>query len=327
MADVVVFPEQLSFDVRVQRNSPRRRLTIKNLGIMAAKLTVSMPESDAFVVTDSKGKTLTSTTNVTMNPDTSHCLFVQKRSTVGIVPEDVIVVSGGKKTYRVALKPAVSLVSLEELEAVADRQPSDDSAAASFSRGDFPEEPHQTRRPPAEAADLPRGDVPEEPHQNRRSRIPTSEPAKRIRKAASEPSRPPIDEPDPEPAEGPARVELEAPRKLGSVPVGRPGSRQELGADADVLERSLHVRFSFRDGDERARPRAVSWYAPDAFTDLQEPEFTFELMVTGDQEDPVFCVDGDYYDPSGRLLSVQQGKGKVIYVTENGYDPMADFDD
>jgi hypothetical protein len=80
---------------------------------MAAKLTISMPERDAFIVTDSKGKTLTSSTNVTMNPDASYCLFVQKRSTVGIVPEDVIIVSGGRKTYRVALRPAVSLVSLE----------------------------------------------------------------------------------------------------------------------------------------------------------------------------------------------------------------------
>jgi hypothetical protein len=287
MSDIVVFPEQFSFDVRVQRNNPRRRLTIKNLGIMAAKLTITLPETDAFFVTDSKGRTLTSSAMVTMNPDTSHFLFVQKRPTVGIAPEAEIVISGGTKTYHVALKPAVSLVSLEELEAVADKRETDDSAVPSFSASDV-----------------------EEPHQDRRSRIPTAEPAKRVSRAASEPARVDV---EPEPA-----------RKPSGIPIGRTRRRQELGPGADVLEQSMHVRFSFR--EVGARPRSIGWYEPDAFANLQEPEFTFELMVTGDNEEPVFCIDGDYYDASGRLLSVQQGKGKVIYVTENGYDPMEDFE-
>jgi hypothetical protein len=41
----------------------------------------------------------------------------------------------------------------------------------------------------------------------------------------------------------------------------------------------------------------------------------------------MFCVDGEYYDLSGRQLSVQQGRGRVVYVTEDGFDPVDDLDD
>jgi hypothetical protein len=45
-------------------------------------------------------------------------------------------------------------------------------------------------------------------------------------------------------------------------------------------------------------------------------------MMMAEKEDPVFCPHGDYYDASGRLLSIRQGKGKVIYVTQEGFDPL-----
>jgi hypothetical protein len=331
MADVVVFPEQFSFDVRVQRSNPRRRLTIKNLGIMAAKLSITMPQSDAFIVTDMKGKTLNSNLNTTMNPDTSYCLFVQKRSTIGIVPEDTLIVSGGKKTYRVSLKPAVSLVSLEELESVTDKPgvvSGDEENEAPFTKSDFAAVPE-----PAVVREIPR-----------RSRLPGPSSGDGAAKKASKASKdiPDIpndvlsgvdsfeDGPDPEgeelPIAPPPKLES-TPRKQSSIPSRR--GRSGIAPEADVLERSLHVKFSFQEDFAKAatRPRTLTWYGPDAFADLQEPDFTLELMMTGEGEDPVFCIDGDYYDASGRLLSVQQGKGTVVYVTQDGYDPVADFDD
>jgi hypothetical protein len=84
-----------------------------------------------------------------MSPDTTYCLFVQKRSTIKIVPEDIIVITGSKQTYLFTLKPAVSLVSLEELESVTDKPSpveSDDSATKSEVERD------------SETSDLPHGD-------------------------------------------------------------------------------------------------------------------------------------------------------------------------
>ena len=80
MGDIVVFPEKFSFDVRVQRSNPRRRLTIKNMGIMACKVTITMPETDSFIVTDAKGKTVGGKLTINMIPDSSCCLFCTKKS-------------------------------------------------------------------------------------------------------------------------------------------------------------------------------------------------------------------------------------------------------
>jgi hypothetical protein len=329
MADIVVFPEQFSFDVRVQRNNPRRRLTIKNLGNIAAKITIQVPSNDSFIFTDSKGKTMTGTTTVSMNPDSSHCLFVQKRATIGIVPEDVLVVAGGKKTYQVALKPAVSLVSLEELETVTDspmRPAQPDPESVAFSREDFATDdledqpPKQTKAKPAKQAEL------------------KFQPMKRQRKPIELPE---TEEENAEPNSVDTDRErcsepnsLAPPRTLESAPVvkkpsGIPGRRRhpDLPPESDVLEESLHVKFSlheeeFLQGRASAKSQLLPWYDQDAFSDVVEPEFSFELMVTGQRDDPVFCIDGDYYDASGRLLSVQQGKGQVIYVTQEGFDPL-----
>ena len=122
---------------------------------------------------------------------------------------------------------------------------------------------------------------------------------------------------------------LPPPQQIEDTPTvkksGIPRRHADLPPEADVLERSLHVKFSFKDDDFVAKAamkkREVKWYDEDAFGDLQEPDFSFELMMTGDVDDPVFCMDSDYYDSSGRLLTVQQGKGQVIYVTEDGYEP------
>ena len=56
MSEIVVYPEQISFDVRQQRTAKRIRITIKNLGNMSAKVTIKPPESDSFTLTDAKGK-------------------------------------------------------------------------------------------------------------------------------------------------------------------------------------------------------------------------------------------------------------------------------
>jgi hypothetical protein len=336
MSDVIVFPEQFSFDVRVQGSTPRRRLTIKNLGVTAAKLSISPPVSDAFSVTDMKRKTITGNL---------------KRSTIGIVPEDVLVVAGGKTPYKVALKPAVSLVSLEELESVTDK-PIEEVDPIALTKSDFDVGSRRADQLPALksahkiASELPEDPPPREPH--RQSKLPVSsapdstktlipKKTKKISKVVPEDipsSRDSLrDGSDPEsgreevPIAPPSKLES-APRKANGIP-GRHRNKSGIAPEADVLERSLHVRFSFQEDFAKARRgmRSLNWYDREAFARVQEPDFTFELMMTGENEDPVFCVDGDYYDSSGRLLSVQQGKGKVIYVTEDGFDPIADMDE
>jgi hypothetical protein len=54
---------------------------------MNAKLSITPPECDPFIVTDTKGKVIAGNLNITMNPDTSYCLFAQKGATIGIVPK------------------------------------------------------------------------------------------------------------------------------------------------------------------------------------------------------------------------------------------------
>jgi hypothetical protein len=139
------------------------------------------------------------------------------------------------------------------------------------------------------------------------------------------------DGPDPETGR-----ELEAPppppQRLDSAPKrpsAIPARHHRISPEADVLERSLHLKLTPREDSARRADagQLLRWYHRDAFASVEEPDFRFEPMLTGENEDPVFCIDGDYYDASGRLLSVQQGKGRVIYVTEDGFDPAADFDD
>jgi hypothetical protein len=313
------------------------------MGIMAAKLTIQVPSSDSFVLTDSKGKTIISNITISLNPDSTYCLFVQKRPAVGIVSEDVLIVSGGKKMYQVALKPAVSLVSLEELESVTDSpsRPTTVGEPIIFSRDDFAPEDFDAAR-----ASAPKAKAAKPPEQKH-------EPTKKIRKP-SEPipstdilENPPSEEEeihsDPiEPDRGnsppgrPGSEGLAPPQVLEAEPMARkssgiPGKRRrpDLSPDADVLEQSLQVKFSLHDDEMSRDPgkvRLLPWYDQETFNDLAEPDFSFELMMTGDNEDPVFCINGDYYDASGRLLSVQQGKGKVIYVTQEGFDPAASDD-
>ncbi|OHT04253.1 hypothetical protein TRFO_28304 [Tritrichomonas foetus] len=120
----------------------------------------------------------------------------------------------------------------------------------------------------------------------------------------------------------PKKLEQSPSKRQSQIPVSK-RSHPDLPPDADVLERSLHVKFSFKDDTFSKPPQKAShvkWYEDDAFDKVEEPDFSFELMMTAEGEDPVFCIDGDYYDSSGRMLSVQQGKGKVIFVTEDGYE-------
>lgn len=417
MGDIVVFPEQFSFDVRVQRSNPRRRLTIKNMGIMACKVTITMPETDSFIVTDAKGKTLGSKITINMIPDSSCCFFVQKKANVGIVPEDKMMVTGGKKPYCVVLKPAVSLVSIEELENAADASVASDNQSVKSNESvrrypgkgkqnvdEFPpderlssqdesEPKHRPSRikPPtkriskAQSDDIntKNNDASFDPMKKMRKGIETKKPnnnndiefsaadfqipqlaeddeddssASRqpaVKRTKGKPSNAPSAIPAPKttpkrPNEKDKKVAPSSsgnkipkvdddddipmptkldqsppqPRKSSQIPV--PHRHPDLPPDADVLEQSLHVKFSFKDDDfsksPQKGPSVVKWYDDDAFKNVEEPYFNFELMMTGEGEDPVFCIDQEYYDSSGRLLSVNQGKGKVIFVTEDGYE-------
>lgn len=410
MGDIVVFPEQFSFDVRVQRSNPRRRLTIKNLGIMACKITVTMPETDSFIVTDGKGKTVGGKLTMNMIPDSSCCFFVQKKANVGIVPEDKMMVTGGKKPYTVVLKPAVSLVSnIEELESAADATSDNQSVKSNDSvrrQGrakkivdDFPDDrmssqdesepkhrpsrlkPPTKRVPKTQMEDNNKNNdnaTPFDPMKKMRKGIEAPKIASdiefsasdfqmpqlaededvessssrqsaakraKIKPSSSAPSKQApkryldkdktnvpssvsnddsIDDTNDNDFPLPTKLEQSPPpaRKPSQIPV--PHRHPDLPPDADVLEQSLHVKFSFKDDDftknPHKTPSVVKWYDDDAFKNVEEPDFTFELMMTGEGEDPVFCIDGEYYDSSGRLLSVQQGKGKVVFVTEDGYE-------
>lgn len=420
MGDIVVFPEQFSFDVRVQRSNPRRRLTIKNMGIMACKVTITMPETDSFIVTDAKGKTVGGKLTINMIPDSSCCFFVQKKANVGIVPEDKMMVTGGKKPYSVVLKPAVSLVSIEELESAADASVASDNLSVKSNESvrrnqgkarqlvnEFPDErmssqdesepKHRPSRlkPPTKRISKAQSEekvgktngngivapfdpmkkikkgadskqsvnndiefsasdfqipqlaeddddlyVAQQPVTKRvngkQSNIPTATVApkstpkrpfdkdKKTTSATSKNKDAYDDDSDSDDVPMPTKLDQSPPvaRKASQIPV--PHRHPDLPPDADVLEQSLHVKFSFKDDDFAKSPQkvpsVVKWYDDDAFKNVEEPDFSFELMMTGEGEDPVFCIDGEYFDSSGRSLSVNQGKGKVVFVTEDGYE-------
>jgi hypothetical protein len=320
MSEVVVFPEQFSFDVRIQRSSPKRRLTIKNMGIMAAKITVTLPQNDAFIVTDSKGKTMCGTHTISLGPSSDYFLFIQKKPTVGIVPEDVLIVTGGIKNYKIALRPAVSMVSMQELESVAgacEESASEDPLldAPQFSREDF------------EHADTKQ--KPQQPIRQIPKKTPVSKPlvtkpvtggkrpiehfvTKKVLEDVPVAQKAPLS--DDEQHKEEEDVGFKGPERLADSPkakASRPRKDEE-----DVLTQSLRLKFSFKADDflPGKEAKKVHWYENEDFEDLEEPEFAFELMMTGEGEEPVFCIDGEYYDPSGRLLSVQRGGGRVICV-------------
>lgn len=396
MGEIVVFPEQFSFDVRVQRSNPRRKLTIKNLGIMACKVSITMPETDSFIVSDGKGKTVGGKIIVNMIPDSSCCFYVQKKASVGIVPEDRMLITGGKKPYTVALKPAVSLVSIEELESVADAQSDNSSldiqsndqpstaksileddqnismasqdeeepkhrvskikpptkrisknqfeATNAFNPGkrmkqplETPEETNNFEFSPSDFQIPQLGEDEEEPpavppkaQKSNKTKIAAPKPqVNRAQNKNKAPISPAIEKQEANRSEQdtgipmPIKLDQEPQlRKPSQIPV--PHRHPDLPPEADVLEQSLHVKFSIKDDsflrNPQKVPKVVKWYDDDAFKNIEEPNFSFELMMTGEKEDPVFCIDGDYYDSSGRLLTVQQGKGKTVFVTEDGYE-------
>ena len=371
MGEIVVFPEQFSFDVRQARSNPKRRLTIKNLGINACKVTITMPESDSFTITDAKGKAINSKFTMNMAAESSYIMFVQKKANVGIVPEDKFMVTGGKKPYTISLKPAVSMVSMEELE----------NAAGNPDMSDFPLQadddnmPSQDEREPKKRVSKLKPPTKRQPakqtagnenNANKNKKEPENNPLSNLEFSVSD-FMPAKEEPTDrnnqlQPKGKGTKLQKESgassqassmasqtsaasikstpsknsvqdvpmPKKLDQSPtkiqskIPVPRTHKEISPDEDVLENSLHVKFSVKD-DAYSKPANKSsilkWYDDDAFDQVEEPYFTFELMMTGEGEDPVFCVDGEYYDSSGRHLSVQQGKGKIIFVTEDGFEP------
>lgn len=362
MGEIVVFPEQVSFDVRQQRTAKRVRLTVKNLGNIACKVQIHPPQTDSFVLTDAKGRIITGLTKFNLTSESSEYIFVAKGANVGIVPDDFILVEGGKKPIKVVLKPAVSLVSVDELEAAVKAEqpkPSPHSARSASkqsskvilsdedgvreipSRSSFKRPKQQEKNNENdlsfEEADFalnirPKSDI-------------TSQMSVKSGKSSSRSiiSKQEIQEPEevetPEIKESTKEAERETPRKRSKLPV--PAAMKEdpipkksgipkrqhhndlpYTPDMDILEQSIHLKIknveNDDNGDSENQSTIVNWYEPDAFAGMEEPNYTFELMMTGEGEDPIFCIDGDYYDSSGCLLTVQQGKPGVIFVTEQG---------
>ena len=112
--------------------------------------------------------------------------------------------------------------------------------------------------------------------------------------------------------------------KKSGIPRRTHHSNLPYTPDMDILEQSIHLKIKTPendddiddiDDDNSDKKTIVNWYEDGAFDDIEEPNYSFELMMTAEGEDPIFCIDGDYYDSSGRLLTVQQGKPEVIFVT------------
>lgn len=357
MGEIVVFPEQVSFDVRQQRTAKRVRLSIKNLGNIACKVQVHPPETDSFVLTNAKGHIITSVTKFTLTSESSECLFIAKGSNVGIVPDDKIVIEGGKKPLKVVLKPAVSLVSVDELEAAvkaeqhsktpksarsASKQSSkvllsdDDGVREIPSRSSF-KRPQQTDKNNEQDLTFEEADfaLNMRPKSDRTSQcsVRSGKSSARSIREKQEIQVPEIETEPPQPVQ---EREQETPRKRSKLPVpavlkedptpkrsGIPKRHHHndlpYTPEMDILEQSIHLKIKNDDNNESENQSTiVNWYEPDAFAELEEPNYTFELMMTGEGEDPIFCIDGDYYDSSGCLLTVQQGKPGVIFVTEQG---------
>lgn len=367
MSDILVFPEQFSFDVRVTHNNPRRRLTIKNVGTLAVKINIVPPAVDSFTVTDIKGHLINSKTAVNLISNGTYCIFIQKNSKIGIVPEDVLLIETKQKNFKVVLKPAVSLVSLEELEAATDALPSSRSTNSekpthsSSSRSDnvdYHEKPKSAQEKPKSAQEKhqiqtkgtnstksqSRLPVFSQEHKEKKGssqiefstedfRIPTqtkennnqTDSQPKINKNFSEDNGKNIEKNGNdedinslESNEIPAPISVISPVKKDEKLSRKSQTRWEHD---DILEQSLHVKFSFKDDDfsgPKVGSKSIPWYNKNHFEEVSEPPFSFELMMTGDDDDPIFCIDGDYYDMSGRLLTIQQGKSQVIFVTEQG---------
>ena len=365
MSEIVVYPEQISFDVRQQRTAKRVRITIKNLGNMSAKVTIIPPESDSFTLTDAKGKLIGGTVKYALTSESSQCIFIAKNSNVGIVPDDCVKIEGGKKPISVALRPAVSLVSVDELEAAIKQAPpkktpsSARSALKESSRSAAPEEKvilqdgDETREIPSRSTfrraskrsekatdDLvfdeddfiqnkrPKSDRPQfssRSGSSARSMVSAVEEEEAGENQVEQNEQKESNELQPKitvakrsklprPA---AMSKEESPSKRSGIPRRMHHSNLPYTPDMDILEQSVHLKINSQTGEEESndKPTIVNWYEDDAFDDLEEPGFDFELMMTAEGEDPIFCIDGDYYDSSGRLLTVQQGKPEVVFVT------------
>jgi len=264
----------------------------------------------------------------------------KKNSKIGIVPEDVLLVETKQKTFKVALKPAVSLVSLEELEAATDALPSssrsEKSLQSSSSRSDNTinsEKPsssqgkHQIQSKGTNNTKS-QSRLPVFTHENKEkkghSQIEFTAQDFQIQTQPKEDNESKAISCDDDKTDS-----SEANENLSPISITSPVKKEYKTSEKsqtkwdhdDILEQSLHVKFSFKDDDfsgPKVGSKNISWYNKNQFEEVNEPPFSFELMMTGDDEDPIFCIDGDYYDMSGRLLTIQQGKSQVIFVTEQG---------
>ena len=375
MSEIVVYPEQISFDVRQQRTAKRIRITIKNLGNMSAKVTIKPPESDSFTLTDAKGKMIGGITKYTLTSESSTYIFIAKNANVGIVPDDSVVIEGGKKPISVALRPAVSLVSVDELEAAVKASPnakktpnsarSENKRSSKLDEKVVLQDGDETREIPSRStfkrasqksnksitddiefdeADFvmqkrPKSDRPQgssrsnlSSRSQRESQREEQEEAEEYetkqRKQSSQENGTSNITVSKRPSKLPKPAALShdegshIPKKSG-IPRRTHHSNLPYTPDMDILEQSIHLKITTpendddidADDDNNEKKTIVNWYEDGAFDEMEEPNYSFELMMTAEGEDPIFCIDGDYYDSSGRLLTVQQGKPEVIFVT------------
>jgi len=331
MSEIVVYPEQISFDVRQQRTNKRVRVTIKNMGINAIKLNIRPPRSDSFIITNSKGSTISSDITFNMLPESSQYVFVQKKSTVGIVPDDSISIDFSGRSIKVCLRPAVSLVSVDELEAVANMSEKAPESARSLdsmnlitkNNVDLVEIEKKVSKIPSRSNFISKMPI------NESADIEASQEEDAIERPKSKPET--IKSCSKFPMPELISIEPESlPIAKSSIPKRVHHSNLPYSPDIDVLEQSLSFKLNTsepislsQNEDSRTNEPIVNWYEENAFDDIEEPEFSFELMLVKEGEDPIFCIDGDYYDSSGTLLVVQQGKAKKVFVTEQ-YEKLED---
>lgn len=350
---VVVFPEQISFIPSIQKNNKRHRITIKNLGNMTIKIIINPPKSNCFTMTDAKGKIINGSHRINLTSESSEFIFIQKNSSVGLVPDDFIVIESPEKSTKVSLKPAVSMITADELEAVVKRsgqKQQNDALNTKLSTVDKAQKQSENVLLSDEDENV--------------REIPSRSSFKRLNSGREEKAKlkeedllfvendfldknddqqdfdthSQINEKKIDDTNNGDSASVGSSKKKSSLPSSHPNKDQdtkksaipkkikhsEFNSEADVLSQSLKLKFTTAEEDE-SDPRVLSarkqqtfipWYDDDAFLGVETPEFEFELMLTKEGEDPIFCIDGDYYDSSGRLLTVQQGKQEIVFLTD-----------
>jgi hypothetical protein len=104
-----------------------------------------------------------------------------------------------------------------------------------------------------------------------------------------------------------SQTEVKAPRATSSL---RKSQKITLpyNSEIDVLSQSISLKLNRQEDDlneesKTDEPLTIFWYDSIDFEKIEEPEFSFELPVSFKADEPIFFVDGEYFDSSGRSLS------------------------